>query len=146
MLWQVRMRIGQKFGIGTFLCLSICMVVIASIRLSRLWDDGATTSGWQYFWLEIEACVAVLTVSLTAVRSIFVDNPNSGARQPRQWYSSAVARNVARKQHGARREPQGPSDEYLLDRTSSDQKNWLVTKVHGEEASSEMGSSQRSNV
>ena len=96
-LWQVRMRLTQKLGIGVFLCLSICMIMIAAVRLSRIEN---TVSIWQYMWLQIEACVAVIMVALTAFRSVFSDNQKVEARRERRWYSSAVARNLKRRERG----------------------------------------------
>lgn len=67
---------------GALLCLSICMVVAASIRIARFQLVGdAIDMGldmkWSHFWLYVEACIAVLTVSATASRTIFAQSCQS---------------------------------------------------------------------
>ena len=91
------MHLSQKIGIGVFLCLSVCMIMIAGIRLSRIYPGGTTINSWQFLWLEIEACIAVFMVSLTAFRSVFVGHERVEADKGRKWYSSAVARNLERR-------------------------------------------------
>ncbi|KAL6719722.1 hypothetical protein ACLMJK_001643 [Lecanora helva] len=101
-LWKVRMQFSQKIGIGAFLCLSICMITLAAIRLSKIHIGGTTVGSWQYFWLELEASAAVCTVSLTAFRSFFVDHGEVDSKGGRRWYSSAIARNLERRKLKAR--------------------------------------------
>ena len=87
------MKTGQKVDIGAFLCLSVAMVIVACIRFSSIHARGSSILTWEYFWLEIEACVAVCMVSLTAFRSVFASDAasfNRGKASP--WYSSTVAR------------------------------------------------------
>ena len=98
MLWQVRMKTTQKLGIGAFLCLSFCMIVIACVRFSGLRVRGSSIDVWQYFWLEVEACVAVCMISLTAFRSVFASNSsNANAAKAKPWYSSTIERNRERR-------------------------------------------------
>ena len=103
------MQTSQKIGIGAFLCLSICMITIAGIRLSDIRRGGNTVDSWQYFWLEVEACVALCTVSLVAFRYFFVDHGKTGDRRGKMWYSSAVARNLRLRDLRARSDQQGKS-------------------------------------
>ncbi|KAI9833210.1 MAG: hypothetical protein M1826_000123 [Phylliscum demangeonii] len=85
--WKVRMKTRQKFGLGVFLCLSVFMMMIAVVRVSVQHRHvvvlgmplTAVDFTWNLFWLQTEACLAVLMVSLTALRSIFVsDNYRGG--------------------------------------------------------------------
>ena len=100
MLWQVRMKTTQKLGIGAFLSLSFCMIIVASIRFSGLQVKGSSIDVWQYFWLEVEACVAVCMISLTAFRSVFaLNSSNANAVKARPLYSSTIERNRERRQH-----------------------------------------------
>ncbi len=95
-LWKVKIRPIQKLGMSAFICLSICMVVAASIRLAgfRLAGDSIDLK-WGYFWLHVEACIAVLAVSFTAFRSIFVQSrsatpeqgPKNSPARARLWNS-----------------------------------------------------------
>ncbi|KAI9833207.1 MAG: hypothetical protein M1826_000120 [Phylliscum demangeonii] len=73
LLWKVRIKTRQKFGLGVFLCLSVFMMMTAVVRISALQNTSS------FFWQQMEACLAVLMVSLTALRSIFVsDNYRGG--------------------------------------------------------------------
>ena len=46
-----------------------------------------------YFWLEVEACVAVWMVSICAFRSVFASAERKArSRKVRLWHASAVAR------------------------------------------------------
>lgn len=54
-----------------FLCLSIAMIVIAIVRVSRTSHPGGIIA-WQMFWQGLEPSVALLMASITAFRSIFV--------------------------------------------------------------------------
>ena len=74
-LWNVRIKLRQKLGIGAFLCLSIVMIVIALIYTSRIRTSvDSFNLVWKLFWQQVGACAAVIMVSLTAFRSIFVSN------------------------------------------------------------------------
>lgn len=66
------MKPSQKFGLAVFLCLSICMIVMAIIRVSGIRYRGKYDMTWAYMWQQIEACIAVTMLPLTAFRSIFV--------------------------------------------------------------------------
>lgn len=66
------MRIQQKTGLGIFLCLSIAMVVTSIIRVSGYIYRGTIDNTWLFFWALMESDVAVIMISLTAFRSIFL--------------------------------------------------------------------------
>lgn len=67
LLWKVKIKRTQKKFLGSFLCLSICMIMIAIVRASGLRILHTHFDGqWSVFWLEIEANIAVITVSITA--------------------------------------------------------------------------------
>jgi hypothetical protein len=64
----------QKFRIKFFLSLSVLMIIIALIRVLggiRLGETRLDTS-WQLLWQLLEACVAIMAASATAMRSAFV--------------------------------------------------------------------------
>lgn len=63
------------------------MIVIVIIRLSNVHE--ADFQVWANFWLQIEGCTAVLTVSLTAFRTLFVsDHSNAGKEKHSPAFSS----------------------------------------------------------
>ncbi|KAI9799663.1 MAG: hypothetical protein M1826_005481 [Phylliscum demangeonii] len=86
LLWKVRMKARQKLGLGVFLCLSVFMMMTAVVRISALHRRlvvlgmplTAIDFTWKLFWQQVEACLAVLMVSLTALRSIFVTDHYRG--------------------------------------------------------------------
>lgn len=87
------MKLRQKLGISAFLCLSTCMIVVSLVRFSGTHTHANILQSWEYFWLEVEACVAVYMVSLCAFRSFFVsDAKRARLRKARPWYSSTVAK------------------------------------------------------
>ncbi len=93
LLWAVRIKPRQKFFLGIFLSLNMFMAVTAAVRVSGLKFHGTFDVVWLFLWQQIEACVAVAMISLTAFRSVFVASATSharveGAKKP--WYSSTV--------------------------------------------------------
>lgn len=87
------MELRQKIGIGLFLCLSACMIVIATVRFSGTHTHSNIVQSWEYFWLEVEACVAVCMVSVCAFRSVFAPaRRRARLKKARPWYSSTAAR------------------------------------------------------
>ena len=94
LLWSVRIKPRQKFVLGVFLSLNLFMAITASIRVSGLSFRGTFDEVWLYLWQEIEACIAVTMISLTAFRSVFVASESSRARREmakKPWYSSTIA-------------------------------------------------------
>lgn len=76
-LRKSKMKPRQQVGIGIFLCLSVIMTLIAIIRISGYRINGIGLSGsidstWAFFWLYLEACIAVIMASTTAFRSFFI--------------------------------------------------------------------------
>ena len=75
LLWNVRIKTRQKLGIGAFLCLSVVMIIVAIIKASGIRTSvDSFNLVWELFWQHVEACAAVLMVSFTAFRSIFLSN------------------------------------------------------------------------
>lgn len=73
LLWKVRIRARQKLGIGAFLCLSIVMIIICIVKASGIRTPVHSFDVvWETFWQQMEACTAVMMVSFTAFRSVFV--------------------------------------------------------------------------
>lgn len=68
------MKPRQKFGLGVFLCLNVCMIIVAIIRISGLHYHGTFDNTWIFLWQQVESCVAVTMISLTAFRLVFVAN------------------------------------------------------------------------
>ncbi len=81
LLWSVRIKPSQKFVLALFLCLNLFMAITASVLVSGLDFRGKIDDVWLFVWQQIEACVAVVMISLTAFRSVFVGTESFRARR-----------------------------------------------------------------
>ena len=97
LLWRVQMKSRQKLGLGVFLCLSIFMCITAAIRVSGMRYQRAFDNSWMFLWLQVEVCVAVTMISLTAFRPVFVAHASKprAKNQASPWLAS-TARNLRR--------------------------------------------------
>ena len=85
------MKLRQKLGLGAFLCLSFFIVAVAIVRVAGFHYHGMYDDTWVILWSQLEACVAVTMVSLTAFRSFFVATASEKKRaSPRQASSSRL--------------------------------------------------------
>lgn len=97
-VWKVRINRRQKFGLGTTLCLSVVMIIIAVIRISGIrLEGGEVDIVWLAFWQQQECSIAIIMVSLTAFRSLFV--ADAQARRPRYTPSTWRERMVWNRHH-----------------------------------------------
>lgn len=79
---------------GIFLSLNLFMAFAAAVRASGIRYHNTSDIVWLFLWHHIEACVAVIMISLTAFRSFYVSSRNARARREsanEAWYSSTVA-------------------------------------------------------
>ncbi|KAL8917236.1 MAG: hypothetical protein Q9208_008075 [Pyrenodesmia sp. 3 TL-2023] len=84
LLWRVQLDLRRKLALGTTLCLSIFTIVTAIVRLSGgNTVGGQIDSSWVIFWLQIEAAVAVMVVSITTFRALFVAERSQKQESPR---------------------------------------------------------------
>ena len=85
LLWRVRISLRQKLSLGALMSLSVFMVIISIIKVSAGdFINGQVDSTWALFWLQVEAEVAVIVVSVTAFRALFVPGPPNPANSPYQ--------------------------------------------------------------
>lgn len=86
------MKTRQKLGLGASLCLSIFMCITAAIRVSRYRYQRAFDVSWIFLWQQVEACVAVTMISLTAFRSVFVTHASKprAKNQASPWQASTA--------------------------------------------------------
>lgn len=89
LLWKVKIKLGQKILLGIFLCLSMTMIMIAIVRISVTEvGSNAIDTQWSTFWQNVEADAAVITVSITAFRSMLgVKASKVREKKDRSWYS-----------------------------------------------------------
>ena len=96
LLWRSQIALRRKLALGAILCLSIFTVIVCIIRaVGSDISSGQVDLPWLNLWLQIEAGIAVIIVSVTAYRSLFVgrnsydqgDGPNRGTPS-HQWTCS----------------------------------------------------------
>lgn len=94
LLWFVKIKPRQKFVLGVLLSLNLFMAITASIRVSGLGFRRTFDVVWLFLWQQVEACIAVTMISLTAFRSAFAASESMRARKERAkkpWYLSTIA-------------------------------------------------------
>ena len=96
LLWRVHLSLRRKLALGGTLCLSIFMIVIVIIKVSTgTIADGQVDSPWVLFWLHVEAAVAVIVISITAFRVLFVHSENAQSQKQLdrdRTYQKAITR------------------------------------------------------
>ena len=76
LLWKVHINARQKIGLAFSLCLSGVMVMVAIVRIAGMRPGGGPVDiVWLAFWQQQECSIAVLMVSVSAFRSLFVQSP-----------------------------------------------------------------------
>lgn len=81
-LHRARLRTRQKINLGVFLCLSLVMVIIAIIRVSKIHGAAGVDVPWEFLWQFVEASTAVIMGSLTVFRTLLtLQNKNSNERR-----------------------------------------------------------------
>ena len=90
LLWNVQINIRRKLILGGILCLSIFMIILAIVRVSTgKSNNGQVDSAWVIFWLQAEACVALIVVSVSAFRALYMAQQETKYRYQRSpWQKS----------------------------------------------------------
>ncbi|MCJ1436598.1 hypothetical protein MMC27_005978 [Xylographa pallens] len=86
LLWKVKISLHRKLALGSMLCLSAFMIIIAIIRtaLAPLPENQVIDTSWLVFWEGIEATTAIIMVSLTVFRSLFGQEANQ-SKERKKW-------------------------------------------------------------
>lgn len=105
-LSQVQTRARQKVGIGLWLCLSLAMIVVAIVRIAGIKLAGGDVDiVWLAFWQQQESSIAVIMVSASAFRSLFVVSTGNRPPQRHLKYSpSNWRKRLVRRPLGSRDE------------------------------------------
>ena len=88
-LWRVRISIRQKIGLAFSLCLSCVMVIVTIVRIAGMQHggNGNVDIVWLAFWQQQECSIAILMVSISAFRPLFVPSPSKPPIHRQQRYS-----------------------------------------------------------
>lgn len=85
LLWNVNMTLRLKLTLWGILCLSIFTAVTAIIKIAGgNINHGQVDSAWAIFWFQAEAAIAVVVVSVSAYRVLFVAHQVSKRQSPAQ--------------------------------------------------------------
>ena len=83
LLWNVQISPRRKFALWGVLCLSIFTAITAIITIAGgNTSHGQVDSAWVIFWQQAEAAVALIVVSVSAFRALFVARKASKAKSP----------------------------------------------------------------
>ena len=90
LLWNVKITLRRKLALWGILCLSIFTAITAIIKLAGgNISHGQVDSAWAIFWFQAEAAIAVVVVSITAFRALFIAHRASKRQSPAQHTSSS---------------------------------------------------------
>lgn len=102
-LWRVRISVRQKIGLAFSLCLSCVMVIVTVVRIAGMKPNGSGSVDivWLAFWQQQECSIAVLMMSVSAFRSLFIPGPTRRyiPRQQRSSPSEKAKRLLRRRLH-----------------------------------------------
>lgn len=90
LLWNVKINLRRKLALWGILCLSIFTAITAVIKVAggNISHDQVD-SAWAIFWLQAEAAVAIIVVSITAFRALFVAHRTSKQQSPAHHASTS---------------------------------------------------------
>ena len=90
LLWKVQITLRRKLALWGILCLSIVTVFTAIIRVAGgNIGHGQVDSAWAIFWDQAEAAIAIIVVSVSAFRALFVTHRASKQQSPAHRTSSS---------------------------------------------------------
>ena len=90
LLWNVKITLRRKLALWGILCLSIFTAITAIIKIAGgNISHGQVDSAWAIFWFQAEAAIAVVVVSITAFRALFIAHRASKRQSPAQHASSS---------------------------------------------------------
>ena len=93
LLWNVKINLRRKLGLGSLLCLSIFQIITNIIRVvGHNLSNGQNDLVWILFWGEMEACVAVMANSGTVFPSLFAKGHSVLRASPQQENNSPSPR------------------------------------------------------
>ena len=89
LLWKVKINIRRKLALWGILCLSIFTAITALIKVAGgNIGHGQVDSAWAIFWFQAEAAIAIIVVSVSAFRALFVTHQASKQHSPAHHGSS----------------------------------------------------------
>ncbi|CAI6334779.1 unnamed protein product [Periconia digitata] len=71
-LWQIRIPLSQKVGLGFTLCLTIIMIAVTAGRMIGLKYQGQLEHIWETLFLAASGEIGLILVSASAFRSLYI--------------------------------------------------------------------------
>ena len=94
-LWRVHISLKRKLALGGILTLGIFMIICSIVRISAAnIKNGQVDTTWVLLWLEIEGCVAVIVVSISAFRTLFTSHRSSTDQMERRHLNEKPTRRM----------------------------------------------------
>ena len=84
LLWRVKLPLRKKLALASVLCVSVILMIISIVKVVQ----GQANVIWALFWVQVEAAVAVILVSITMFRSLFVPDSSRPRRERQQTPST----------------------------------------------------------
>ncbi|KAL8902465.1 MAG: hypothetical protein Q9207_004686 [Kuettlingeria erythrocarpa] len=82
LIWQVKLRLTQKFVLACSLCLTVIVIIFTVTRASGLEWRGKLDVLWEVYFQVVAAEVGLILVSTTAFRALFVSRANQKQNSP----------------------------------------------------------------
>ena len=90
LLWRVQISLRSKLVLCGILCLSIFTMFAAIIDVAGGYSNhGQIDAVWAIFWQQAEAAVAIVIISATAYRAVFVAHRASKRQSPAKNVSNS---------------------------------------------------------
>ena len=89
-LRQIQVKMSTKLLLSCSLCLSVLMIIVAIIGVSKL-DDKKTNAidgVWAVYWQWVEVCTAVIVACFTVFRTFFVQHTQRNRSPPQRFWST----------------------------------------------------------
>lgn len=118
LLWNVRITLRHKLALWGVLCLSIFTALTSIIKVAGgNINNGQVDAAWAVFWLQAEAAVAVIVVSISAFRALFVAQRASKQASPAAFHTRTSSSLLRKRFHLRNTLPEVPSPTFTGVRT-----------------------------
>lgn len=84
LIWQVKLKLIQKFTLACSLCLTVVVIIFTVTRASGLEWQGKLDVLWEVYFQIVAAEIGLILVSTTAFRAIFVSRAQRKQQSPQK--------------------------------------------------------------
>ena len=84
-LWPVQMQLRRKLLLGAILCPGIITIACSIVRVCAIgFAHGQVDSNCSLLWIQVEAAVAVIVISVSAIKKLFSPGKSHRRKCPKQ--------------------------------------------------------------